>query len=381
MTHDIRDDVLSIYDAATDARRWPDVLQRIADRIDAVGCIVFEWQAPFGDRSLHASHCSAYYDPESVRTYIDRHFADEAADQDAFEAHSLAADSIDLIEDDVLAPSSAALRAKPNVVTLQKLGILHRAAGLLNKDNTAISRFSVQFGVDRAGPTPEHRHHLGQLLPHIAKALDLGQAAAQLGRTHGGVLNLLEKLKVGICVLDPAGHVVQTNEEFQRQQAAHAVFHQDLKGKLRFRRPHDQKQFEALVTDALHHGQYGGRPRKEAIATDAEGFLCIEVAPLHQADEIGSKTFGGYILHSTDTSVPVSCDITLVQRAHGLTDSERAVMELIGQGLTNRQIAEVRGRAIATINAQVKSILSKTHCATRTQLVRMMMSFGVSYLK
>lgn len=133
--------ILSIYDAVAEDTLWPGVLHRLATQIDAVGCIVFEWHTTRHGRKLVAPLASANNDLAAIKTYIEKCFEHEARDQEIFEAHSLAQHQIDLVEDDVLAADVASLKQLPNVKTLQKLGILHRAAGLLNKDNTAISRF------------------------------------------------------------------------------------------------------------------------------------------------------------------------------------------------------------------------------------------------
>lgn len=376
-----RDTVLEIYDTVADPSLWPDTLQCLAEQINAVGCIVFEWRGLPRERDLVVSVASSFYDPGQIKTYVDRFFEEEARNQDVFEAHSLMSDRIDLIQDDVLAPSLEELKALKNVETLQKLGILHRAAGLLNKDNSAQTRFSVQFGVDRGRMTDAEQRHMGLILPHVAKAFDLGRPAKQLASEHHGLLAAMDRLTIGVCVLDAKGNRVIENEEFHRQRDAYRVFHLTPNGSLQLFKPDDQKRFEELKADALNHGRFGARPRKEAIAADQDVFLCVEVAPLHRSDEIGSTAFGGYIVYSSDTSLPVRCQTLPIKFAYGLTDAELSLVEAIAQGLTNAQIAERRDRAVATINAQVKSILSKTHCATRTQFVRLMMSFGTDYLK
>lgn len=140
-------------------------------------------------------------------------------------------------------------------------------------------------------------------------------------------------------------------------------------------------QFETLKAHGNNHGKFGARPRKEAIGLAEEHSLCVEVAPLHRAAEIGSKAFDGFLVCSTDTSLPVECDPAPMQQAFGLTDAELALVKAIGDGLTNPEIAERRGRAVDTINTQVKSILAKTSCANRTQFVRMMTRFGTNYLR
>lgn len=376
----IHDTVLSIYDTVADATLWPDVLQRFAEQINAVGCIVFEWDGSSQQRKLSASITSSYYDPVAIDTYISKCFKDEAYNQDVFEAHSLAQDRIDLIEDDVLASTLTDLKKLPNVQVLQKLGVLHRAAGLLNKDNTTISRFSVQFSNNRGRLTTDERNHMAAILPHIAKALDLGRPAQQIALEHRSMLAAMDRLTIGVCILDPKGCVVVSNEEFRRQQETYLAFETLQNGVLQLINAEEQKTFETLKDHALNHGQFGARPRKEAVATNDQNFLCIEVTPLNKSIEMGSKRFGGFILYSTDTSLPMHFNSILLKRIYKLTDAELSLVDMIAQGLTNAQIAELRQRSVATINAQVKSILSKSHCATRTQFVRLMMSFGVSYI-
>ena len=379
MTDLIRDTVLSIYDTVANPSGWPEVLTRVADEIDAIGCIVFEWREGDGGRKLNAPFYSTYYDPVVLNGYLEKCFEYEASDQDIFEAHSLESDGIDLIDDSVLAPTVEELKKLKNVEMLQKFGILHRAAGLLNKDNRSSSRFSVQLAASRGPLTQEERGRLGALLPHIAKALDLGRPVQQLVQTHQSMLAAMDRLTIGLCLLDRNGRKIQANEEFNRQLQDYPVFQISDAGLLSMAKSEDQQRFDALKEDALNHGKFGARPRKEAIMKE-EGFLCVEVTPLKHSDDMGSAPLDGFIVYSTDTSRPFTCDPMPIRQAFGLTDAEFALVEAIAQGLTNAQIAERRDRSVATINAQVKSILSKTQCATRTQFVRLMMGFGVDYL-
>ena len=381
MRDEVRDTVTDVYDTIADQTLWPEILQRLAEQINAVGCIVFEWGGLVHQRELAVSTASSFYDTEQINFYIEKFSDEEARDQDIFEAHSLNSDEIDLIQDDVLAASLEELKAQKNVETLRKLGILHRAAGLLNKDNSAHARFSVQLGVGRGRLSVAEQRHISLILPHVAKALDLGRPAKQLASEHSGLLAAMDRLTIGVSILDAKGNLVVENEEFRRQRDAFRIFGITPSGSLHLFKPGDQKRFETLKADALNHGKFGARPRKEAIAADHDTFLCIEVAPLQRSGEIGSKAFDGYIVYSSDTSLPVRCQTLPIKLAYGLTDAELSVVDEIAQGLTNRQIAERRDRAVATVNAQVKSILSKTHCSTRTQFVRLMMSFGTDYLR
>ncbi|MEM8823065.1 MAG: helix-turn-helix transcriptional regulator [Pseudomonadota bacterium] len=377
----IHDTILRVYDAAAADSLWPQVLQEIADGVDALGCIVFEWQEIAGDRNLGFSLASSYYDPAMIATYLLKCRQYEIEDQNVFESHSLVLDRIDLIEDDVIAANLTELQQRPNVLKLQKLGILHRAAGLLNKDNTAISRFSIQFGSDRGRMTTDERVFISTILPHVAKAFDLGRPVKQLAATRRGLIEAIDHLKVGVCVLDARGHVVIANNEFERQRDACRVFSISAEGRLRFSSSEDERRFQNLRAHALNHGHFGARPRKEAISTRDDAYLCIELIPLDKAEEIGSKPLEGFVMYSYDTSLPARCQTGPFSHAYELTDAESEIIDAIADGLTNAQIAERRERSTETVNSQVKMILSKTGCANRTQLVRLMMSFGGNFLQ
>ena len=384
MGEDVRDFVLEIYDTVVDPQRWPGVLDRCAEMVDGLGCIVFEMDGHGPDRKLTAPLHSSKYDPELLTGYI-KYFRDfELVDQDVFEAHSLAADGIDLIDDAVLAPSIEELKRRPNVRQLMEYGICHRAAGLLNKDNRQRSRFSVQLGTARGPLTAEENARLSVYLPHIAKALDLGRPAKQLTDLQRSVVAAMDSLKIGVCIMDRTGSVIVTNTEFERQRAEYGAFRIDPAGRLHLHEGADQARYASLLEDALAHGHHGARPRKEAIPTNTDGktgALSIELVPLERFAEMGSAPLHGAVLYSLDTAQITTCDPVHMMRVFGLTQAESELTPLIFEGLTNAQIAQQRGRSVDTVNAQVKSILTKTHCANRTQLARVLSGFGMDFLQ
>lgn len=292
----------------------------------------------------------------------------------------MAQDPINIISDDVLYTDPEEFRSRENIRYVMEFGILHRAAALLNKDNTNIGRFSVQFGSDRPPIRPSERAYLNSVLPHIAKAIDLGRPARQLLKEHQAMLAAMDRLSIGLCILDSEGYVTMKNEEFRRQQEQSGVFATAADGRLFFHGEESQRRYLALKSDVERHGRFGARPRKEAVTAETRSHLCIELAPLNRSDELGTRPLDGFILYSTDTSLPNRFNLLPVKMTFGLTDTETEIVASISEGLTNRQIADQRGRSVATVNAQVKSILSKTNCPNRTQLVRLMLSFGGSFL-
>ncbi len=371
------DIVPAIYDTIIDPSTWPLVLDRISWMVDARGSLIFSMA---GDE-LVSDHRSSGYDDGILAEYLDRFHAAELEDHKVFLRHSLKHDTPDIIPDTVLYSDLEEFQSRENIAFVMRFGILHRAAVLLNKDNTEIGRFAVQFGSDRSGITVAERAALNPLLPHIAKALDLGRPVRELRAHHSGLLAAIDHLSIGVCILDASGNLVEANDEFRRQVSETRVFRMTPKGRLALQDDGEQKRFLDLLADAENHGKFGARPRKEALTSPNGRHLCIEVAPLEHVGELGSRAFDGHVIYSTDTSQPTRYNAELFGRIHALTKAEIALVDLLAEGLTNAQIADTRNRSVATVNSQIKSILSKTGCATRTQLIRMLSSFGGTHLR
>ncbi|MEM9138428.1 MAG: helix-turn-helix transcriptional regulator [Pseudomonadota bacterium] len=383
MSQELRQFALDVYDTVVDPGLWPDVFERFAQTIGAAGVVVFEMEGTGPERALTASHYSSGYDPELIEGYVRQFAAEEMAEQAAFARHSLAGDGINMIDDSVLMKSDDELFDQPNVRWMMQLGLKHRIGGLLNKDNVNISRIGIQLGAHRGRLTEAEKAKLGQIMPHIAKALELGRPAAQARRLQDSLFAVIDRLRVGVAILDGQGRVVTRNTEFNRQISEYDAFRIDPSGRLHLADGADEGRFAALTGDVLSHGSHGARPRKEAVAIlrgDRVEALCIEIAPLARLEAAGSKPFQGHIVTSLDTSQALTCDAAALQQVFQLTDAETGLTQMMGEGLTNAQIADRRERSVDTVNAQVKSVLSKTQCANRTQLVRLLTSFGADLL-
>ncbi len=72
MTDQTHNLILDIYDTVANQALWPMVLDKLADSIDARGCIVFEMQGNGSDRTIHAPLVSKRYDPTLLLGYLDR---------------------------------------------------------------------------------------------------------------------------------------------------------------------------------------------------------------------------------------------------------------------------------------------------------------------
>jgi len=370
--------ILSIYDAAVDPLLWPRVLDDCALAAGALGCAIFEFHDAERQVPFSISHSGAEFPGEVIFEYNKKHIDQEVFDRDSAKRFTCLSDPIEAISDEIVYDDYDEFLSRENVKSLMSVGLRHRVIAFLNKDNLDIGQFTLQYPDGRGAATAEELARLNILLPHLAKSLALGTTAMNLMAMRKRMFEAFEGLDTGVCVLDGKGRILLENPEFERQRLELKVFCKTLSGKLRFLDAGDQKRFEWLSDQVCNHGQFGGRPRKEVITNRDGVTLCLEIMKVSRIAELTSQIFDGAVLFSRDTSRPVAIDSLAVQRAFRLTDAETALVEQIAEGLTNAEIAEKNGRAVPTINGQVKSILSKTRCANRTQFVRLLTSFGMS---
>lgn len=376
--------LVDIYDVVVDPEKWPAILDRVARAVDARGCILFGIETD-GDAGtdLIAPFMSTNYDPDLVRAYIEAFREYELEDQRIFARHSVLGDNVDIIGDDVLASSPEELAKRPNARAMAEFGIAHRAGALLSKDQPARDRFSVQFSQRQGRLRPENKKVLQQILPHLAKACELARPIRQLDLQRSLLADALDLLTVGVCLIRADGAVIAHNREFERQLQECRLFRIAPNGRLEPTNARDRGWFSEMTLGVASHGRFGAKPRKEAMAAAAVDGpqLAVEVIPLNSELAIGSPNVDGFMVCSLDTTLGIEMDTELIAQILGLSKSETQLVELLADGLTNRQIAEKRDRSIETVNTQVKGLLSKTDCANRTQLIRRAASIGAHFLK
>ena len=386
----VNDLVLKIYDTALNPATWPEILQQVAWFCNARGAFIFELEGQGETRRLNAVRASAIFDPDIVRLYLANHAEDELSDQEFFASRSQMTDAIELVPDTELdqqlrdSSKDIGVFERPHMQAQMSYGFKHRAGALLNKDDLYRDRFALQFSLDHGVVRPEDCAAAAQLMPHLAKAISLARPTNALQRQYESVARAVDRLNIGVAILDHDRRVVFRNDEFNRQMTDYRTFRVGNDGRLAFSQDKFDRSVEDLLGDAKNHGQFGARPRKEAVASALDGeeafALCVEIAPLPTAMEFGETALDGHIVYSLDTSQSYSVRTDTLRGLFGLTKSEAEVVALLAEGLTNQQISDVRTKSVHTINTQVKSVLSKTNTANRTQLIRLATNLSTAFV-
>jgi two-component system response regulator DevR len=112
----------------------------------------------------------------------------------------------------------------------------------------------------------------------------------------------------------------------------------------------------------------------------ASGFVIKDIKNLDLLDAIRKVAHGESLLDNSITAIVrgrLRSASSPAGGVHDLTDQERRVLEHIGQGLTNRQIANSMFLAEKTIKNYVSSLLAKLGLERRTQAAALAVRLGL----
>lgn len=117
-----------------------------------------------------------------------------------------------------------------------------------------------------------------------------------------------------------------------------------------------------------------------AVLGGASGFVIKDIKNLDLLDAI-RRVANGESLIDTSTTTKLRSRLREASNPAGgidnLTDQERRVLEFIGEGLTNRQIANSMFLAEKTVKNYVSSLLSKLGLERRTQAAALSVRLGL----
>jgi DNA-binding NarL/FixJ family response regulator len=108
-----------------------------------------------------------------------------------------------------------------------------------------------------------------------------------------------------------------------------------------------------------------------AIMAGARGYVLKEIRGTALVDAVRTVASGGSLLDPTATGRVMDrlrVHGETQDRLAGLSEQERRVLELIGEGLTNRQIGERMFLAEKTVKNYVSNVLAKLGLERRTQV-------------
>ena len=113
---------------------------------------------------------------------------------------------------------------------------------------------------------------------------------------------------------------------------------------------------------ALRAGAQGYIMKENADEVLVDALRTILAGKLHVSNEVHEKMLRTYVAGAEESAEPTGID--------SLTDREKEIFELIGRGLTTREIADKLGGSPRTVEVHRSKIKKKLECETAAQVVR-----------
>ncbi len=364
--------LISIYDAANNSDGWNTALDACVDYVQAHSAnIMFHendknsrWKYALGSARWRA--CS----PEQMARSISMF---EKYDSRAWAfVHKHRKQTI-LTDTDFWTDASELEQREDYKFFRDELGFSRKVGCKLNDNLCWTDNIAFQFPAKLRQIPDNYTSNIRHLLPHAAKSVELWRTFSILKSQYKAVLTALDHVRVGMCIADPNGTIIVANEEANRILDLSA----DIKlGKDKLIHCRSS-EMESVIHRAIH----------EACATSsgkalaAESFqllgkaediqISLEVSPLRDSNVEIESHFSGALITLIDLSSNPQVDCNKLAAAYKLTTAEKGVCQLLTQGKSARDIAEIRNVVPETVKTQLKSLYRKTRSSNRVDLIRL----------
>lgn len=361
----------SIYASAVDTELWAEAIDECVHYVGSTSGVIISVETD-GSLFYNLNVLSDFFRDESKQDDI-RRWLTEFSEYDADGVVRSAAWPVFSPCTDLELWPEPGLETRPDILFLkEQFGLRRRLAARLSDNPRFVQAIAFQYetGVDTVPQS--HVSLVESVCPHVAKSLEMGLIFRQLKSRYDAVLAALDKVEIGICILQPDGVVVSKNSEAERIFSESSLI--SLKNHRTIKLP--SAELDALLSSYVKASSLGRST--EAVAEHmitvrdktGERSLIVEVSPLrdHYQEIDGNSDF--VFLQIIDTDSNQRCSIERFASVYRLTRAESSITSLATDGLNSREIAEVRGTTVDTVRGQLKTIMRKANVNNRIELIR-----------
>lgn len=353
-----------LYDAALDAQRWPQVMERIAAAVDANGAMLRRLERT---RSSASFFHAAGYDSSYVKAYREHYIH-----LDPYQGFLAAA------------PPGVLGRAEQYLdITQHRRGEYYndyeRPQDKIHVVGSTLARHSdvaIQAGFHRGarvGPFDgDSLRLLERVLPHVARAVQMQLRLAEAKHYETLVCAALDRLRMGVILADSAARPFFVNRAAEALQGRCGL--KLGPGALELAKPEDSLRLQGMVAAAARtaigdgldgegEARFGAEPDalRVWVAPLARERLTPElVAPAACAAVFISERCGG------------NAPWLRVAASYHLTPAETRLARGLVEGLSIKDLAERHGISVHTVRSQLRAIFEKTGVRRQAELVALL---------
>ncbi len=363
----------NIYDCATTPVNWQRALDSIVDEMGARAAtlLVRDYKhSPWAVNHLSSVYVQLFAEGKG-QEYVEKFAPYEERQWRAIDGQPVGAMRLDC---DMGVARGELDRRADYVFLRQHTDVLRRLIVRLNDNNAWFDAIAVGFPSHVHEPDAAALASMRACFPHLAKAMEMSRAFSELERKYKAVLNALNRIRIGICLVHLSGQVVLVNSEAERIFAAGDGIRHTRLNTLACAEQDQTAELRAHIREIARTAIGRGASAQKHMALQRKSGqhpLLVEIVPIRDAsDELNEQLRGAMLVvidpdHSEDLNIGRFGDL------YHLTKTEKEVCEVMVRGLSAPEIAERRGRSVATVRNQLKSIYAKTGTRSRAELIRL----------
>lgn len=356
--------IAHLYDAAVDDSLWAGTATRIAETLGSTSTVL----KLHGDNArVNLLECT----DNLMVSAREQAWADDWHRKDLWVERSVAYGMARIITDEDLVTREEQVRSGFYQEWLRHLDIHHMIGAVFPAAEGAIGVLGIHRPRKAGAYSAPERRQAALVLPHLQRALRLGQRFAAVSHAHTATLQALDRLDTGVLMVDGAGRIIHASdmaERLLRENTELAV----IRGRLSLRPPALHDKLLALLRGAMDtaRGKIANSGAALAIPRPHRMPLALEVAPLRPS----ASAFGGQrpcvLVFIRDPEAPIAA--ARLRELFGLTRTEAAVASALGRGVSLEDIAANMGIGLATVRSHLKRILAKTGTHRQAEAVALL---------
>ncbi len=353
-----------LYDAALDDALWRRMAGRIADVMGSTSAVV---KLHAGDGSVSLLDCT----DNLIVPDRDQAWADHWHRHDMWVERSVAFGLSRIVTSEDLVTRAEEARSGFYQEWLRHLGIHHMLGAVFPAAEGSIGVIGIHRPRGAGAYTPAERRQASLILPHLQRALRLGQRVSVCSRHGTAALEALDRLDTGVLVVDAACRIVHastTAQSLLRDNAELTV----AGGRLGLRSPALRDRLRSLVVGAtgVASGRMAQATHTLSVPRTRRMPLALEVAPLRASAHSLGEQQPSCLIFIRDPQAPLP--VARLRELFGLTQTEGLVAAALAQGHAPEDIAAGLDVGIATVRSHLKRILAKTATHRQAEAVALM---------
>lgn len=371
---EILNSISAIYDAAINPVCWDDALDECVKFVGARSATMVVVEKDPENPTMVGNRSKVFRDlkPEIVEYYVENlmHY-----ERDGWEnVMASPKQTIFTDEDSWAQPASDLIKREDYAYLYRHVKIFRKYVARLNDNRAWTDNIAFQFDT-KFENVPKSSIKLGyQLLPHMAKSVELARTYSILQKQYNAVLTALDNVEVGICIVQRNGSVIISNTEAERILSMKDGIKLSRTGHIFCEDSEKNSTIKNAIEETSSTAAGGNELYEKTLSIQrpsGKPAFIMEISPLSDSAAEIEKYLKGSLIILIDPTNHASFEVSRVALAYELTNTEATISKYLVDGWKNYDIAEDRNVSVETVKTQIASILRKTGTQGRSELIRL----------